>query len=116
MPAALSLDTDMVTLGEVTIGTAFEHGEARRISVRNSGDTVLREISVGLEGDGASFVQLARDSEGPGVWADRGQSINVSGEIFPGDSFVFWARGIFSPEDREGNQPFDFNIEALSVA
>lgn len=90
-------------------------GDPVQIFGVNSGDTILRSLSIGLNGEGAAFVQLARDENGePGVWADNAQSINAENLLLPGGRFSFWVRGAFSLEDREGNYPFNFVVRGMS--
>src|SRR4051794_30275582 len=120
MPASVSLFTDaqfservdvdvQLSLGEVTIGTDFNHGEPRQIFGANDGDTLLRDIEITAQGDGAQFVQLARGEQGD--WFDQ---IKVADRLAPGERFSFWARALFSLEDREGVKPFTFDIRATS--
>lgn len=100
--------------GEVSLG----EGEPIRIFAFNVGDTVLREMSVHVDGEGSGFIQLATDSDGePGVWAAAGESIfaTSSESIFPEESFKFWARPTFNVDDREGIFDFDFVIRGKSI-
>lgn len=102
-------DGDGVSLGE---------GEAIKIYAFNTGDTILREMSVHVDGNGANFIQLSRDNDGePGVWAAAGQSIFATQKesVFPSESFEFWARPTFGVEDREGVFDFDFVIRGKSI-
>lgn len=102
-------DGEDVSLGE---------GEALKIYAFNTGDTILREMSVHVDGNGANFIQLSIDKDGePGVWAAAGQSIfATSGQsIFPSESFEFWARPTFGADDREGTFDFDFVIRGKSI-
>jgi hypothetical protein len=102
-------DDDEVFLGE---------GQPIKIYAFNTGDTVLREMSVHVDGDGAGFIQLSVDNDGePGVWAAAGESIfaTSSQSIFPDESFEFWARPLFTSGDREGTFDFDFLIKGKSI-
>lgn len=105
---------DLVEEGEVALG----EGEPIKIFAFNVGDTVLREMSVHVDGDGSKFIQLARDVEGePGVWAAAGESVFATDteSVFPNESFQFWARPSFGMEDREGTFDFDFIIRGKSI-
>jgi hypothetical protein len=132
MPAEVALfhDEDMIEpverisladfdLDEIDPSTAsFGEGEPIKIYAFNIGDTVLREMEVYVEGDGAKFIQLSRDDDDePGVWAAAGESIvaTKSESIFPNESFEFWARPSFSADDREGTFDFEFVIRGKSI-
>lgn len=93
------------------------YGEPFQINAKNSGDTQIRELSAGVDGEGASCVQLANDMGGePGVWADTGQEILISsGTIFSRETFSFWARGVFTAEDAEGFKDFQIVFRGVSV-
>lgn len=104
-----SFDDDDYSLGE---------GQPIKIYAFNTGDTVLREMSVHVDGDGANFIQLSVDNDGePGVWAAAGESIfaTSSKSIFPNESFEFWAKPSFNVDDREGIFNFDFIIRGKSI-
>lgn len=97
---------------------ALGEGEPLKIYAFNTGDTVLREMEVHVEGDGANFIQLSRDNnDEPGVWAAAGESIvaTQSESIFPNESFEFWARPSFKVDDREGIFDFEFVIRGKSI-
>lgn len=131
MPAEVALfhDAEMtepverITLADFEIedaedGVSLGEGEAIKIYAFNTGDTVLREMSVHVDGDGASHIQLSRDIDGePGVWAAAGESVfaTQTESIFPNESFQFWARPSFSIDDREGIFDFDFVIRGKSI-
>jgi hypothetical protein len=124
MPARLTLfDTesneplDTIILGEIEEGANFAAGKPIRVGGLNTGDTHMRDISISATGEGANFVQLARDEDGePGVWAAVGQSIMAhEGTLFRREEFAFWARGIFKFEDREGRYPLEFVIRGTSI-
>jgi len=108
---------DEITLGEISVGTDFAHGEPRRIFAVNSGDTHLRDIAIAATGEGAQFIQFARDEDGkPGVWAAVGEGIIAhNGTLFMGDGFAFWTRGNFSFDDREGVYPLEFVLKGTSI-
>lgn len=109
---------DVVTLSDVEIREGdIGEGRANRVFARNIGDTVVRDITVGLKGEGAQFVQLAQDVDGqPNVWAAPGESIQGhQGSLYRQDGFSFWARGIFSLEDREDVYDFSFTIRGIST-
>lgn len=92
-------------------------GEPRRLYVVNAGDTTLRALTVDIEGEGADTVQLAIDEAGePGIWAAAGESILLASRTVPvGKVYSFWARAVFSFDDREGKYPFKFAIKAVSI-
>ena len=126
MPANLTLSVrsedgsdafDMIALGEIRAGTDFAYGEPQQIFIHNTGDTHLRELTIAIGGEGGNFVQLARDELGePGAWAEEGQPIMArEPTLFVGDSFSFWARGIFSFDDREGEYPVEFIVRGTSI-
>src|SRR4029079_17430267 len=77
----------------------------------------LRELTIAIGGEGGNFVQLARDELGePGAWAEEGQPIMArEPTLFVGDSFSFWARGVFSFDDREGEYPVEFIVRGTSI-
>lgn len=105
----ISQTDDAVSLGE---------GEPIKIYAFNTGDTVLRSMSVHVDGEGSEYIQLSRDIDGePGVWAAPGESIfaTQTESIFPDESFQFWARPSFGVEDREGVFDFDFVIRGKSI-
>jgi len=123
MPASIQLSDeagqplDTIELSDVEDGANFASGLARRVTGVNNGTTNLRDISVTTDGEGAGFVQLARDENGePGVWAAVGESIVAhEGTLFKGAEFAFWARGIFKFEDREGRYPLEFVLRGTSI-
>lgn len=133
MPAEVQLyhDSEMtdpverITLADFEIDDSFDDedrplgdGEPMKIYAFNTGDTVLREMSVHVDGDGADFIQLSVDDNGePGVWAAAGESIfaTSNNSIFPNESFQFWARPSFNVDDREGIFDFDFVIRGKSI-
>jgi hypothetical protein len=94
-------------------------GQAMKIYAFNTGDTILREMSIHVDGEGANFIQLSKDMEGqPGIWAAAGESIvgTIAESIFPNESFEFWARPSFNYNDREGVFDFDFIIQGKSIS
>lgn len=94
-------------------------GEPMKIYAFNTGDTILRQMSVHVDGNGANFIQLSVDNDGePGVWAAAGESIFATKEesVFPDESFQFWARPTFGVDDREGVFDFDFVIRGKSIS
>jgi hypothetical protein len=122
MPADISLFSDAalthpvatIALSEVTIEGPLGMGSEVPVYGSNTGDTAIRNVSVGLSGDGARNVQLATLS---GVWADGGQEILVvSGTLLPGESFQFRARAVYTIDDVEGRYPFEFVVRGMSVA
>lgn len=108
---------DAVRLTDVTLSENIAQGDPVPIYGVNIGDTMLRDLTVALTGDGAAFVQLAVDVDGePGVWAETGQSIMVAAGNLPSTNpFQFWARGVYTLEDREGSYDFDFLISGTSI-
>ena len=108
---------DMIALGEIHAGTDFARGEPRQIFCTNNGDTHLRELTVRVGGEGGHLVQLARDELGqPGAWAEEGQEIMArETTLFVGDQFSFWARGVFSFDDREGEYGVEFILRGVSI-
>jgi hypothetical protein len=127
MPAGLqlSLDVDreqaveLVQLGEILLPETEDdliYGHPLKMWATNTGDTVLRQIEVHLQGDGGTHVQLAVDEEGsPGTWASAGESIILDQTLEPQAEFSFWARGIYHASDAEGRLPFDIQFKALSI-
>lgn len=131
MPAKVALfhDSEMqdpverITLADFEINDPqadiISDGQPMKIYAFNVGDTVLRDMSIHVEGDGAQFIQLSRDIDGePGVWAAAGESIYATQteSIFPNESFEFWARPSFRFDDREGVFDFDFLIRGKSIS
>jgi hypothetical protein len=110
-------DADPVELSEVDIDGNLSEGEPERFTLRNAGGSMIREITVGLDGPGRQNVQLAVDEdEGPGVWAAPGEEILVfQGALPPGEEVAFWSRGIYSPEDSEGGLEFDFLLGTVAA-
>lgn len=109
---------DEVGLGEVVepYGESFTKGEAVRIFGRNIGSSTLRDFAVEMAGPGAEKVQLAIDTEdGPGVWADAGQSIYLADYLGKDDDFSFWARAVFTFDDHEGTYHFDFHFRGVAI-
>lgn len=118
---------ERITLADFDIGdiepgesedVSLGEGEAMKIYAFNTGDTILREMSVHVDGNGANFIQLSVDNEGePGVWAAAGESIFATNKesVFPSESFQFWARPTFGVDDREGTFDFDFVIRGKSI-
>ena len=108
-----TLSVDVITLSEATINGSVGTGEEHIIYGKNSGDTAIRGISVGLSGEGAHNVQLATMS---GVWASAGQEIMVvSDTLMPNDTFEFRARAVYTFEDHEGQFPFSFVVKGTST-
>lgn len=122
MPASLAIESvgpdGALHLGETLI-PANSHeigtGEQRRVVLRNTGDTNLREITVATEGSSKEHIQLAIDEAGqPGQWTDVGGSIIAPDELAPGEKLDFWARATYEPEDSEGLIAGEFIIQAIS--
>src|SRR5689334_10681883 len=92
-------------------------GEPVQIYCENSGDTILRQIKVYVDGEGVKIVQLAIDDEDtPGVWAAPGESILVREEsLMPLSVCSFWARPIYDSAHDEGQYPVKFIVSARSV-
>lgn len=114
-----SAELEKLHLGEVQEPEdGIAYGMPVQVFGKNSGDTNLREISVYIEGEGKLNVQLARDESGQsGVWADAGQSIILNkGTVFSGESFSFWARGLYHANDAEGTKPMSIIFNAVSVS
>lgn len=115
----LTLRTDegssYIQLGEVEIGSPGI-GDPKRIILENTSDQRIRRITVGLSGDGAAVVQLARDEGGkPGVWADNGNEVMaMNGSLQPGEECSFWARSVYTLDDYEGERDFDFVVNTVS--
>lgn len=113
-------DNSVEAIDSVPLGTAViedgerGYGDPLPIYARNLGDVTLIAANIKLEGDGAKTIQLARDEDGDhGVWAAPGESIvALAGKnIYPGDSFIFWARAIFEKDDEPDTFPFKFIID-----
>jgi hypothetical protein len=124
MPALITIesigDGDRIHLSETMIpdeANSIGTGEPIRIVVRNSGDTLLREITVGIDGPSADHIQLAIEAGGePMSWTDPGRSITLGSlEMKPGDTAAFWSRTFYTPEDAEGSLEGQFVIQAISA-
>jgi hypothetical protein len=92
-------------------------GEPIQVYCANSGDTILRQIKVYVEGNGMRIVQLAKDDESePGVWAAPGESILVREEsLIPESVCSFWIRPVYDSAQDEGQYPVKFIVSAKSV-
>jgi len=128
MPASLGLFLDperqnplpVLSLAEIIAPESPDdlvEGEPLKIYAANTGDTNLRDVSLHLDGDGAENVQLAVDLDGqPGLWAAPGESIFIARQtIFRSDTFEFWMRGVYHPDDAEGRRKFTLRFRAVSV-
>jgi hypothetical protein len=87
-------------------------GDSQKITLKNTGDTALKALTLGVEGEGATRVQLAAQEN---MWAEPGQPIVLDPVLEPGESTVFWARGIFSIGDAEAELVFNFVTRGVSV-
>ena len=126
MPAAVELFSDealtnplhRVQLSELEIGNVAE-GEPQKVFACNTGNTVLKEVKVFVEGEGAKYIQMANDdNDHPGIWAAAGDSIIISNDIksfWPTEVFEFWVRPLFTLEDSEGVYDFEFVIRGKSI-
>lgn len=83
-------------------------GEPSRLSVRNAGTTLLRQISLTPKGDGAAHVQLSLDGE---EWGDAAELEQLD----RGEAVEVLARSRFSPEDAEDRVDFILDVAAMSV-
>ncbi len=91
-------------------------GKEMVIGLRNTGRSRIRKIVIKLEGDGADHVQLARDEDGPGVWASPGESIVAfTGVLMPGDAINFWSRGTYNIDDLEERLPYEYVVDTISA-
>lgn len=127
MPAKVDLYADptcetplqSVQLSEVEIDGDVGEGAPQKVYAINSGDTILRDISVFVTGEGAQYVQMARDSDGePDIWAAPGESILASEgskSLWPKEIFEFWVRPLFTLDDREGVFDFEFVVRGKSI-
>jgi hypothetical protein len=124
--AALSFyadPTETVPLGEIELADVWVGideetglGDPKAIFGRNTGNTKLREVTVGLDGDGGEAVQLAVDENGsPGLWAAPGEGIRVAEQLGPDEQFMFWSRAQFDFGAAEGEIDFEFVFSAYSV-
>ena len=118
----MSNPVERITLADFEIDQSqagdLGNGQAMKIYAFNTGDTILREMSLHVDGEGANFIQLSKDMEGqPGIWAAAGESIvgTIAESVFPNESFEFWARPSFNYNDREGVFDFDFIIQGKSI-
>ena len=80
----MSDPVERITLADFEIEDSDEEtldeGQPIKIYAFNTGDTVLREMSIHVDGDGANFIKLSVDKDGePGVWAAAGESIFATG-------------------------------------
>jgi hypothetical protein len=110
--------TDRIELAEAyqPIEESFAEGKPVKIIGANTGTTLIRDLQIGLAGEGANNVQLAIDREdSPGVWASEGQGIYAADMLRPGDRFSFWSRGMFSMDDMEGERTFEFVFKGTSI-
>lgn len=128
MSAAVSLYSDsdrsvpveFLLLGDLLVEETppgLGTGNAIRVYGRNTGDTELKNVSIALDGEGSQNVQLARDENGEaGVWAAPGEPVIIEEDFLgPDGDFSFWARAVYTFDDREGRYPFQFVVRALSV-
>lgn len=116
LSAASQQEDGTIDLGEVLARDGLGDGEPVRIVGSNTGTATLRQVTVGVAGPGADFVQLAVDEGGPGVWAASAESIRVvDGSLFPGTEFSFWAKAVYNSDDLEGVKDFEFVLGAVSV-
>lgn len=109
---------DKINLGATLIedGQAG-FGEPMQLWVRNEGDIPLVTANINVEGGGSHLIQLARDEDGKhGVWAARGQGIiALTEKIIPGESFSFWARGIFTEDDAPETKEINFRLQVVGI-
>ena len=109
---------ELVDLGEIEVpeSSSLGNGEAVLVEGHNLGDTTIRRVVVGVEGDGAENVQLSADSDGsPLAWADAGQEILAHADnLKPGASFVFWMQARYTAEDL-GHKEFELIFRAVDI-
>lgn len=108
------IDSNTLNLSEELETDTPGEGEAKALEITNTGDEQIADITVGLGGPGASFVQLAVDKMGiPGVWASPGEEIVVmkDGNLRRGSKIRFWSRALFDADDASLNLPFDYGFE-----
>lgn len=110
-------DRPPIHLGEVDLGFVDGIPEPLHLLLTNVTDRDLRDITVGTDGDGAEFIQLARDDNGvPGVWTAAGESILVRADpLAPQGSVLFWVRVAQLNGLEVGNQEFEFVVNSVSV-
>ena len=90
-------------------------GEPKLVTLENTGTTNLRRIIVGLEGEGAPYVQLAVQNE-PIAWAGPGREIiALDGTLFVGEQVSFWSRAVFSLTDVDRELEFEYAFRVQSV-
>jgi len=107
------VDSDTLNLSEELETGEAGTGQLKQLEITNTGDEQIAEITVGLGGPGAGFVQLAVDKKNqPGVFAARGEEIVMKNlNLRKGSKVRFWSRAAFSEDDAHLNLPFDYGFE-----
>lgn len=106
-----------IHLGEIDIGFTDGTPDPMQLVLTNTTNRDLRDITVGTDGDGAAFVQLARDDGGePGIWTAAGGSILVRADpLVPSASVTFWCRLAQLSGLELGEEEFEFVVNSVSV-
>jgi hypothetical protein len=107
-----------INLGEIEVPERSSLGTGQPVLVegRNEGDSTIRDVVVGLDGEGATNVQLAADDSGsPVAWAEAGQEIIAhSGNLKPGSAFSFWMQTRYTAGDL-GHKEFELVFRAIDI-
>jgi hypothetical protein len=114
---ASSIVDGKVDLGKVDIGVKDRDSVPVQLVLTNTASSAIRDVQVGLQGDGATAVRLATDADGaPGVWAAVGESIMAyEGELLSKMECRFWAQAVGSDDLDLGSKDFSFVVKTTQV-
>jgi hypothetical protein len=114
MPPSLKISPDAEGELEVVLSDSERVGEGEpvRYIVTNDGDSHFKDVGVAVEGDGASFVELGDSADGP--WISAVDHRLALANVPMGETATFYARALFSFEDREQTYGFEFVLDGVS--
>src|SRR4051812_20118831 len=77
----------------------------------------VRDVVVSAKGDGAQYVQFARDENGePGVWTQPGMEVMAhEGTVCRGENFRVWTRAIANDDSEVGDMEFGIKVSGVAV-
>jgi len=102
---------DGLFLGEADTSSP---SDPRRLTATNHSEHVIRQVSVGMQGPNAQYVQLRRTRDV--TWLPPGEPLLLAELMQPGETVSFMSRMLpLGPEVDIGMHQFEYVINSTSI-